>query len=206
MAMKKCISLLAACFFVGLFSGKADVMSTPEVTALDAVSVVVELYAKEHNGQPPASWDQLRNDIDLEKLNQSIVGWAAHPIEDHYAFINQPLSLPDSEGSQVLLIRTVPLERGTVKKDTQQQWRYLIVRRKDGRTVSVKLPEARVQTMLQKAGITITPKAGLPAIESAEQLSGAVPQSQPNPADAEYLRQHPPGTPVSDTRKDRSNP
>jgi len=172
MLMKKCLSLFVACFFIGLFSAKADVMSTPEVTAIDAVSVIVGLYAKEHNGQLPVSWDQLRNDIDLEKLNQSLVGWAAHPIEDHYAFINQPLSLPDSEGSQVLLIRTVPLERGTVEEGNRQQWRYLIVRRGDGRTVSVKLPEERVQTMLQKAGITITPKAGLPAIESAERLSG----------------------------------
>lgn len=189
--MKRCVALFAACFFVGLFSGKADVMSTPEVTAIDAVSVVIGLYAKEHNGQLPVSWDQLRNDVDLEKLNQSVVGWAAHPIEDHYAFINQPLSLPDSEGSRVLLIRTVPLELGTVEKDNHRQWRYLIVRRQDGRMVSVKLPEASVQTMLQKAGITIAPKAGLPAVESAEPLSGAVPQSQPNPADAEYLRQHP---------------
>ncbi len=134
----------------------------------------------------------MQGKLDLERLNQSLVGRQSYPIQDHYQFIAQPMSIEDEEGSRVLMIRTVPLENLSESDEAKrQQWRYLIYKNSTGDILTARLSEEKVQAMLKSAGVTITPKPGLPAVETDERIPEREPKPQPNPNDAEFLKQHP---------------
>jgi hypothetical protein len=66
--------------------------------------------------------------------------------------------------------------------------------------------EERVQAMLKGAGVTITPKPGLPAVESEDRIPGTEPKPTANPNDAEYLKQHPELDPTRNGQTIESTP
>lgn len=185
-----------ACLFLGLVTARSTVEMTPELMTINALSLAFEGY-KERNGKFPASWEELSRTVNLEKLNRNLRYRQSYPIQDHYEFVDKAMPFPNEEGilgegSQVLLIRTVPLENlSEPDLSKRQQWRYLIVRLKNGETISTRLSEKAVQAMLKRAGVVITPKPGLPAVETDDIIPEREPKPQPNPNDVEFLKQHP---------------
>ncbi len=158
------VVFLLECFVT--FPPSATAQETPESAAIGAVASVMGMYSRKHNGIMPTRWDQIKAYYDVEYLNGNLIGRDGYPLEDHYQFITQPLPLLRDDEGQVLLIRTVPL--GDRKQDPKKPLRLkrrLIYQRKTGDLVSIGMDEEKVQAMLKKAGITITPKAGLPAVE-----------------------------------------
>jgi len=144
--------------------------SAPESAAVTALRALIEWHPKVRNGQPLTSWDQAKKIYNVEALNRSLAGLPVYPLEDHYQFITQPLPLRGEEGSQVLLIRTVPLEKNDPDSRKSRQYRYLVYRNSEGKILSIRMPEETVQEMLKKAGVTITPKPGLPATETEDRI------------------------------------
>lgn len=177
--MDALISLKGKTLFILSMAGwlsfaSADSLVTPENGAVGGIARAIAIYQTLNNGQTPTSWEQLSRVYSLDKVNENLIGRQSYPIQDRYQFITQPMSFRGhgevtSEGSQVILIRTVPLEK-VVGKDISQkrQWRYLVVRSKSGEISSVSLPEADVQAMLRASGVIITPKPSLPAVETDE--------------------------------------
>lgn len=183
--------LFVACVFSHL--GHATSLMTPENVTMSGIAQAMRVYQTLHQGQLPTNWTQIREVYDVDQANKNLAGRQSYPIEDHYQFVAQPLQTLDGN-AQVLLIRTVPLQRledQTHQENNSAQWRYMVTRSKNGVISSTRLPESTVQAMLQKSGVTITPKAGLPKLETDERIPGTEPTPQPNPADAAFLAQHP---------------
>jgi len=179
----------------------ADTLITPERASVGGIIGCIRMYRWQNNNQMPISWNQLKQTEGIaekiDHLNKSLIGLQSYPIEDHYQFVTSAMTFEDHgviQGSQVLLIRTVPLaEPDQVGgNDTGKQYRYLIYQDKEGRINDTRISENDVQSMLKKSGVTITPKAGLPAVET-EQRQGpdTTHTRQPNPADAAFLAQYP---------------
>lgn len=163
-------------FFLGIASLVVLVSSaagvTPENIAVGNLASLMAVYPENHNGLQLTGWDQVKAFYNLDAINRSLVGRQSYPIEDHYQFMNQELPLLGLPGSQILLIRTVPLRKPYELYATKdRQWRYLVYRRSDGEILSSSMSEDAVEKTLQKAGVTITPKAGLPAVETDERVS-----------------------------------
>ena len=196
--MKKIILVLlfGACVFPNRVS--ATVLSTPEHATIGGIGLMVSIYQQEHDGQLPTTWAQLGEYLNLEKTNRELASRQSSVpqptfIQDRYQFITQPL-WAISEESRVLIMRTVPLAHLENLKKKQipieKQWRYVVLQNKEGNIRGTRLPEKEIQEMLKKAGMTITPKPGLPAVETNERMPGAELNPQPNPVDAAYLAQH----------------
>jgi hypothetical protein len=167
---------------------KASSLVTPERHAINVTGQLMAMYKTLHDGILPQNWEDLSSLYDLASLNKSIELRGTAPIQDRYQFITQNLPYIDEPDSRVLLIRTVPLSE---RKSSPRKWRYLIYQHPDGEILSTRLPENRVQEMLQNANITIIPKAHLPSVEYEDYLPGKEPKPTPNPNDAGFLRQHP---------------
>lgn len=170
------------CVIISIFTICASMMAstvvTPESVALSHLSTAIGLYAELHNGELIKNWQRVRGVFNLDDANNTLhkAASAGFPLEDHYEFIAETVSYPGYEGSQILLARTVPLQRAKGKP----KFRYIVTRSKDGTTASLHVPEEEVQAMFQKAGVPLpTPKPGLPAVEieavpSAEEIYAQV--------------------------------
>jgi len=182
--------LFALCVFAT--GGVASSLMTPENAVMGGIARAMRMYQIVNQGRLPSNWAQLRQVYNLDEVNRVLEGRQSYPIEDHYQFITQPLSLPYPVDGRVLMIRTVPLEN-LLEPDPakRQQWRYLIYQNKKGDILSTRISEKDVQNMINSAGVRITPKAGLPAVETDERIPGTELTPQPNPADAPFLAQHP---------------
>ncbi len=162
---------------------------TPESFDVTSLGQAIFIYKTMNQGRLPTNWNELGQIYNLKALDNNLLGRESYPLEDHYQFITQPMFLTDMgwsdlNGSQILLIRTVPLEsKDAVGTGIQRQRRYVIYQRQNGEIGAISIPEQIVQTMLQKAGITITPKAGLPAVEDDEKIIPVPPRHLiPNPS------------------------
>jgi hypothetical protein len=141
---------------------QADTIVSPEKIALYQLATAIKVYPILHNGQQVATWAQVGEVYNLANANKSLRGKPAHPLEDHYEFVAHPVPFPRYEGSAVVLVRTVPLQRA----EGQAKFRYLIGRTKDGELTATRLSEEEVQAMFQQAKVPLpTPKPGLAAVE-----------------------------------------
>lgn len=157
--------LLSLAILLGLPAFAAG-PETPEHHEISVMRSVIMAYGM-MKGQLPTSWTQIGGFYNLHGVDANLKGRQSYPIEDHYQFITQPMSLPDAEGSQVLLLRTLPLAHHD-EGDKPPRFRYLVYQRNDGKIIFTSLTEQEVQSMLHKSGVTITRKAGLPAVEDDE--------------------------------------
>ena len=141
---------------------RADTRMSTEGAMLYRMTTALKIYPMLHSGQPVKSWAQVREVYDLDAANKNLRGKPSYPLEDHYEFVAHPVPFPRNEGSEVAMIRTVPLQRA----EGQPKWRYLIGRTKDGNLTVTHRSEDEVQTMFRQAGVPLpTPKAGLAAVE-----------------------------------------
>jgi hypothetical protein len=177
--MKKLILILLVIICGTTEAALADGESV-EAGKLIGLSRAISIYKTMNHGLLPNNWSDIGPYYHLESVNYDLVGTSGYPLEDHYQFIAQPMVLPDMglsnlDGSQVLLIRTVPLaSKADMDSANPQEWRYVIFQGKDGRISSATLSEKDIQLMLKTAGLTITRKAGLPAVEQYERISPPV--------------------------------
>ncbi len=191
--MKKIITYLV----IVLYSLLAEVsfassFATSEKVEVDNIASVLNIYKVTHNNQFPSKWEQVSEIYDIAKVNKNLNYPQSYPIEDHYQFVAQPMFLPGAEGSRVLLIRAVPLQASSeIDENTDKQWRYVIYSDSKGNVLTTRLSENDVQAMFKKAGVTITPKAGLPTVESDEKIQRKEPKPTMNPADAAFLALYP---------------
>lgn len=196
-------NIIFALLWVSLYSqtSNAETRTTPERQGVDDLAMVIRMHKSFNNGALPQNWDDLARLYDLERINKSIAPRGMSPIQDRYQFISHALPYIDEKNSLVLLIRTVPLaERKRSEDEAPREWRYLIYHRPDGTVISTRLSESRVQQMLKNANVTITPKAHLPQVEYEDYLPGKEPKPQLNPADVEFLKQHPELDPAQTTK------
>lgn len=137
-------------------------MVSTEAAFLGQMNTAMKVYAARHNGQPVTNWEQLREVFDVDYANKHLRGRPSHPLEDHYEFVPPGVSVEGFQGSEVILIRTVPLQEAP----NRPNWRYLIVRTKGGGMSVTRRSEDEVQAMFQKAGVSLPlPKPGLPPFE-----------------------------------------
>jgi len=140
----------------------ADTVVSPEGAALSQLSTAMKVYTILHNGQQARTWTQLREVFDLDAANKNLRGKPSYPLEAHYEFLTKQVPLIGYPGSEVVMIRTVPLQRA----EGAPKWRYLIGQTKDGDLSATRLPEETVQAMFSQAGVAPPlAKAGLPAVE-----------------------------------------
>lgn len=186
--MKVFVALLVFIIFAPVV--KADTVSAERVQ-IEQIGSAFRIFSKENLGEVPRSWSDISKYYDLEFGNRTLVGRQSYPIQDHYEFISNP-ALVLEDGSRVLFLRTIPLRRSAEPGGAiERQWRYLICQRKDGKILSLRIPENAIQTMLRNSGVSIVPKSGLPPIESDERQAGTEPLPQRNPADEQFLKEHP---------------
>lgn len=162
--------IISRCLFFGtlalLIAGRqfvrADTIVSSEKIALYQMATAIKVYPILHNGQQVTTWAQVSEVYNLAAANKTLRGKPAHPLEDHYEFVAQPVPFPRYAGSAVVLVRTVPLQRA----EGQPKFRYLIGRTKDDELNATRLPEEEVQAMFQQANVPLpTPKPGLPEVE-----------------------------------------
>lgn len=173
-------------FFAGILAlvlwgwqfAQATTIVSPERASLGQLATAIKVYLILHNGQRVTSWAEVREIYDLDAANNNLRGKPAYPLEEHYEFISQQVPFPGYEGSNVVMIRTVPLQRA----EGQPKWRYLVGRTKDGDLTATRLSEEEVQAMFQQAGVPLPmPKTGLAAveIEAMPKLGEPPPTDQP---------------------------
>ena len=150
---------------INLLAGQfvhADTVVSPEGAALSQLATAMKVYSILHNGQQARTWTQVSNVFDLNATNKNLRSKPSYPIEDHYEFLSQTVPIPGNEGSEVVMIRTVPLQRA----EGQPKWRYLVGRSKEGDLSATRLPEETVQSMFRQAGVPLpSAKARLPEVE-----------------------------------------
>jgi hypothetical protein len=194
--MKYLIFYFLAAWSSLLAAMPAKAAGIPETVKLYAVGKMMEDYAFSNQGRMPTSWAQLYEGRNPASMNKMLVGDGVCSFRDRYHFVTQPMPFRGSsagvpEGSQVLLIRSVPLVKGPQAiQGRQNQRRYLIYGTPNGRAEWTSVSEEEVQSMLTSAGVTLTPKLGLPAVETEERVSQRATQTA-NPADVEFLKLHP---------------
>jgi hypothetical protein len=135
---------------------------SPERTALGQLATAIKVYPLLHNGQRVTTWAQVREVFDLDAANKSLIGKPSYPLEAHYEFVNQKVAVPGYEGSEVIMVRTVPLQRA----EGEAKWRYLVGQSKDGSMTATRMPEEEVRAMFQQAAVPLpAPRPGLPPVE-----------------------------------------
>lgn len=157
----------------------ASILVTADSQTAQNVAMLMMSYREAHGGQLPTTWNQINELIDSDTLNKGMVMRYGYKIEDRYVFVTQPMSLDEQAGTQVLLIRTIPLQdRKPMLDGKYQRYRYLVYMFPDGSISCGWFTEKSVQKMLNKAGVTITPKPGLPEFEYDQRPLDYVPPAE----------------------------
>lgn len=175
----------------------ADSWMSTEGVMLNRMTTALNIYPALHNGQRAMSWAQIREVYDLEAANKNLRGKASYPLQAHYEFINREVPYPGHDGSRVIMLRTVPLQRA----EGQPKWRNLVVQTADGQLTATRRSEDEVQAMFRQAGVPLpTAKAGMAAVE-IEAMPSLDEPPESNPAGGESTNgQRPtPATPTPQT-------
>lgn len=198
-------TILICGFVIGIFLIQ-DAYCSSEVTTegitLNRVADVFVMYQILHPGQTPSNWEQINELYDLKKINSNLASSHGYSVQDRYEFVTQSLPLSDGSDCQVLLIRTIPLQRSDeTDSNLERQWRYLIYKSKEGKIFSTRISENQVQDALKQAGVTIAPKTGLPQVDVYRPKPS--PPPTPNPGDAAFLAQYPQYDPLKNPKAQR---
>ncbi len=175
------IAIIVSISLIGAIFGHASSIVSNERASLDSMSSAMKAYARTTNAEQITNWTQLQKIFNLAASNHNIQATrgAGYTLENHYDFITQPLPLPKYEGSQILLVRTVPLQDA----EGGALFRYLIVRTKDGYVSVIQLHEDKVKEMFENAGVSLpVPKPGLAAVETERLPSAEEIYEQTKPA------------------------
>ncbi len=145
----KC-ALYGLCFLVGASStALALTIITAEGGFARHVSRFAGFYAKDNEGRSPSSW------LDIEKYCNAPIDATYCDITPtkRYAFLSQPLSLPQPYGGELVIITRRPFRDGThytnwyggISEGLRELGRYIIYRTSDGTFHSTYVDEAYVQ-------------------------------------------------------------
>ena len=169
-----CFVVFVVCFF-GSFA-KASVFVTPEAAMMQQIVQALEMYQMSNGGQLPANWSEFGKSYDIDALNRQMARrfLSGYPLQDHYEFISKSISLGglrdyhpnDDDGSLVLLVRTVPLNRVVEAYQSKEPIiRYVVYRNKNGKIAVRGVSEQDIQVLLKNAGLTLMPNPRLPKVE-----------------------------------------
>lgn len=164
--------LILICCGITMHDAFAGARQTPEAVVVSHITNAISAYSKGY-GRMPSTWEELGQIIILETENKAMSGTYGYRIQDRYQFIAQPMAVPADEdlnylGTQVLLIRTVPLKNTRDDTGKTSLQRYLVYQNKAGNILSMNMPEEKVQAMLAKSGVRLISPQGAPATESDE--------------------------------------
>lgn len=154
MKLLKLFSYFLCAYFVILGIGISNTSGTPESITIANLRLVMELFVQV-NGVPPTNWHQFEQFFSLQKINEErLKGTDVYPLQEHYVFVTQKISMLGYEEGELFLIRATPLTNSL----TRNAGRYVISQDDQGGFKFAWLKEEKVQQMLAKAGVTELPK------------------------------------------------
>lgn len=174
----------------------------------------IQLYLLNNGGRMPERWEHIKKSYSSEYVNRQLnqfTAFQSYSLEDHYQFVTQLMPYIEGghveDGSQVLLIRTVPLEGGAQLNPeikNQKRWRYIIYKDSNGNILSSRASESDVKIMLDKSGVRLNRIPGLPEVETESLLPDKEKTHFVNSEEQEFLLQNPQFDPSRNSSEVRS--
>jgi hypothetical protein len=155
------VSFLALSTLVSIFgqNSSSSVMDIPpETTVVDSLVQLLDIYADDHGGKIPRSWEEFSVGLDFDPINKGLPDYKEYPLQERYSFINQPVSLLGKSKSRIILVRTSPVQ---LYGNADPEGRF-VVYREENKTSKIKLPESKIQEMFKASGVSVpqTSKVG----------------------------------------------
>ncbi len=164
--MKTALLLILALLQLTTLEIDADEGRTKEGRMVFEVAQVMRTYQLLHSGHLPITWIQISECYELDSQDQEMLRRYGYKLKDRYEFITQPMPVYGEPGTQVLMIRTLPLkDRKPMLDGSYQLYRYIVYQYPSGNISGSWIPEEIVQKTLKTAGVIVTPKSGLPEFE-----------------------------------------
>jgi len=127
-----------------------------EADAARRITLWIASYAAQHDGQPPASWDELHAFISASTHPEAMEFLQKKPQqEEDYVFLRQPLRVPNPDdygiavGCEIIMIGSGPKAIGRSRSD--QMYRSVVLIADDGLFFRVMLREREFQNLIADA-------------------------------------------------------
>lgn len=157
---------ISALLLLTTLETKAEEGRTKEGQMIFGIGQAMDVYKLVHEGRLPKNWHEISEITNLGEKNEGMIRRYGYKLEDRYEFITQPMPVYGELGTQVLMIRTLPLkDRKPMLDGSYQLYRYIVYQYPSGNISGSWIPEEIVQKTLKTAGVIVTPKSGLPEFE-----------------------------------------
>ncbi len=171
--------------------------SSAEEMEVHHIAVAVGLYEQVlHPGQTVTTWEQIAEVFPLDKTEQDLqsAGWPR--LRDRYAFVAQPVALPQDAQSRIIMVRTAPVR----SKHSRSLLRSIVLRGGDGYVEMLALKDEKVKAIFRGSQVPLpAPKPGLPEVDSEpvapRDLSGSI--SETASGTLSRIRRFASGTPLA---------
>ncbi len=147
-----------------LLDAEGESYLSAEGMDVNHIAIAIGLYEQAlHPGQKVTTWEQIKEVFPLDKAEQDHQSAGRPRLRDRYAFVSQPVALPQDAQSRIIMVRTVPVR----SKRSRSFLRYIVLRGGDGYVEMAALTDEEVKTMFRKARVPLpAPKPGPPEVDS----------------------------------------